>query len=191
MGDPIDPLYGDRESFADMITSYYTDREPESCFVADVDGKVVGYLLGCLDTKKAWNPEHIGLRHALLRGLWLRPGTAGFFFRSAADTVRDALAKSEKRTEPDLARHPAHTHFSVAAEARGLPLAPGLFRSFFKHAKERGCAGVHGEVFVENERAMALHKALGFETYGAAWPAPGMRTPQGGRMHVQLWVRRL
>jgi hypothetical protein len=48
---------------------------------------------------------------------------------------------------------------------------------------------VHGEVFVENERAMAMHKALGFAMEGDKWPVPGFRTPSGTRMHVQLWTR--
>lgn len=31
--------------------AYYLDKEPESCFVAEEKGKIVGYLLGCLDDK--------------------------------------------------------------------------------------------------------------------------------------------
>ena len=40
LGDPIDPVYEDRELFADFLTSYYTDHEPESCFLLDVDGTI-------------------------------------------------------------------------------------------------------------------------------------------------------
>ena len=45
-GRPIDPVFQDRELFADYLTSYYTDIEPESCFVLEQNGRVVGYLLG-------------------------------------------------------------------------------------------------------------------------------------------------
>ena len=31
LGEPIDPVYEDRELFADFLTTYYTDHEPESC----------------------------------------------------------------------------------------------------------------------------------------------------------------
>lgn len=191
MGEPVEPVFRDAKCFADMITSYYTDREPESCFVAETDGKVVAYLLGCLDTRKAWSPELVGVREGLLRLLPLRPGTAGFYWRSLLDTLRDLVAAPTPRMHPDLALYPAHTHFSVLHEARGLPIAPGLFRAFFKYAKERACIGVHGEVFVENARAMALHKALAFEPAGQPWAAPGMRAPNGERLHVQLFVRNL
>src|ERR1700720_3673516 len=46
LGDPIDPVFQDRELFADFLTSYYTDHEPESSFVLEIDGEIRGYLLG-------------------------------------------------------------------------------------------------------------------------------------------------
>jgi hypothetical protein len=36
----------------DLLTTYYTDHEPESCWITEEDGKVKGYLTGCLDTRK-------------------------------------------------------------------------------------------------------------------------------------------
>jgi ribosomal protein S18 acetylase RimI-like enzyme len=189
LGAPVEPIYADRPSFADLITSYYTDVEPESALVVDVDGKVVGYLLGCLDSRKAWSAERIALRHVFTRGVCFRPGTAGFYWRSLYDGTVDVVRGATQRPEPDLTKWPGHTHFSVLPEARSLPVVPGLFRQFFKLARERGCHAVHGEVFVENERAMAMHKALGFSMEGDKWPVPGFRTPSGTRMHVQLWTR--
>jgi len=32
--------------FADFLTTYYTDWEPESSFVIEIDGEIRGYLLG-------------------------------------------------------------------------------------------------------------------------------------------------
>ena len=43
---PIDPVFEDRELFADYLTAYYTDWEPESSFVLLVNGEIRGYLLG-------------------------------------------------------------------------------------------------------------------------------------------------
>src|SRR3954465_972717 len=47
LGEPIDPVYEDRELFSDFLTTYYTDHEPESSFVLEMDGEIRGYLLGC------------------------------------------------------------------------------------------------------------------------------------------------
>jgi len=44
LGNPIDPVFSDRELFADMATGYYLDYEPESAFVAELEDEVVGYL---------------------------------------------------------------------------------------------------------------------------------------------------
>jgi hypothetical protein len=45
LGKPIDPVFEDRELFADYLTSYYTDAEPESCFVLEHNGRVVATFL--------------------------------------------------------------------------------------------------------------------------------------------------
>ena len=191
LGDPIEPIYADRPSFADLFTSYYTDAEPESALVVEVDGEVVGYLLGCLDSRKAWPLERIALRHVLTRAVAARPGTAAFYWRSLYDSIGDGLRGAPKQAHPDLALYPGHTHFNVLPAARSLPVVPGLYRTFFKLAKERGCRGLYGEVFIDNPRAIAMNKALGFTPSGAVWPVPGMRMPDGKRLHVQLLVRAL
>ena len=42
LGKAIDPVFEDRELFADYLTSFYTDWEPESAFVLEQDGEVKG-----------------------------------------------------------------------------------------------------------------------------------------------------
>ncbi len=191
MGDPIASVFGDRESFADVFTGYYTDHEPECCFVVEADGAVLGYLVGTLNARRAYSPERVLAAQALQRLLVLRPSTARFFWQAAIDMVRDGLAGEPRRRAPDLDRYPAHSHFSLLPEARRAPIAAGLYRAFFTLAKQRGCRGVHGEVFAENLRAAALHDAMGFRREGPATPAPGIRGLHGERLHVQLWVREL
>ena len=41
MGSAIDPVYRDRDAFADFFTRYYTDLEPENALVA-MDGEKSG-----------------------------------------------------------------------------------------------------------------------------------------------------
>ena len=47
LGKLIDPVFEDRELFADFLTDYYLTCEPDSAFIVTVDDAVVGYLLGC------------------------------------------------------------------------------------------------------------------------------------------------
>src|SRR5262249_48591366 len=56
MGESAAWYWRHAESFADIWTSYYTDREPESFFVAVRDGTLIGYLAGCVDSRNAPTP---------------------------------------------------------------------------------------------------------------------------------------
>src|SRR5438874_2917124 len=64
LGHPIDPVYEDRELFADFLTTYYTDHEPESCFLLELDGGIRGYLLGSRNRFR----NHL---YALYQNSWL------------------------------------------------------------------------------------------------------------------------
>src|ERR1700737_5553711 len=74
LGEPIDPVYEDRQLFADFLTTYYTDHEPESSFVLEADGEIRGYLLG------SRRPLQNQL-YALYQNAWL-------FFRALARYFR-------------------------------------------------------------------------------------------------------
>ncbi|HEX3446212.1 MAG TPA: hypothetical protein VHS80_15955 [Chthoniobacterales bacterium] len=47
LGQPIDPVFEDRDVFADFFTDYYLRCEPDAAFVVTIDDSVVGFLLGC------------------------------------------------------------------------------------------------------------------------------------------------
>ncbi|MFX1250641.1 MAG: GNAT family N-acetyltransferase [Promethearchaeota archaeon] len=50
MGEDLTRHFRDRKLFALIFALYYTDYEPENCFVADFNGKVVGYIIGTHNT---------------------------------------------------------------------------------------------------------------------------------------------
>src|SRR5262245_4028051 len=100
MGEPIAWLWRDRESFADLITRYYTDREPESIFVAERDGDVLGYLTGCVDSARVRGEALREVRRLLARGALLAPGFGAFLARSALDVLRDRGGPAEVITDP-------------------------------------------------------------------------------------------
>ena len=59
-GKPVETFFKDREVMEDLLTLYYTDFEPQSSWVAEYEGRVVGYLTGCLNHNswpKAKPPE--------------------------------------------------------------------------------------------------------------------------------------
>ena len=60
MGDPVAWQWRDRESFADLFSGWYTDHAgADALVVVDGDGdrsEVLGYLLGCRDTRRVPGP---------------------------------------------------------------------------------------------------------------------------------------
>ena len=91
LGEPIDPVYEDRELFADFLTTYYTDHEPESSFVTTPSGELQRLFAGLAQTAaksalrvstecRAWTPRARALSaiqrtlafiHSLGFGKWL------------------------------------------------------------------------------------------------------------------------
>ncbi|MFA5362935.1 MAG: hypothetical protein WC335_06825 [Candidatus Omnitrophota bacterium] len=49
-------IFTDDEILADALTVYFTDFEPESCFVAESAHKVVGYIIGARDVRMMRRP---------------------------------------------------------------------------------------------------------------------------------------
>jgi hypothetical protein len=186
MGESIASQYADRESFADMLTAYYTDVESDGAFVAELDGRVVGYMLSCVDTQKAWKPGNIALRHSLTRGLPFRPGTAGFYWRGVFDLLRDVFAP--KRPRFDLSRYPSHTHNNMLPEGRGGRVSREFFYRVFDRCKLAGSRGMHGEVWSSNEVMLKFAEGLGYVRSGKPYLSPGLRYPDGSRVSMQLML---
>ncbi len=189
MGEPVDWMWRDQESFSDMFSGYWTDREPESASVADLDGEIVGYLLGCTDSRRVWNAGKLLAHHAFSARL-----------PRAARDRRHLLTDDDRR---DLRRDPSPppaTDLLRQALARPPPhrphaRLPGTPRRYeagerlARHPASSGSARVSSPDNVgERERAIAFFQKIGFEKRGAPEGAPGFRTRTGERMSVQLMV---
>ena len=64
-------------------------------------------------------------------------------------------------------------------------------RRWLDRLREAGVPGCHLETVAENTGAVAFFESMGFEKRRAPIPAPGLRSPEGHRHHVQLMVRSL
>ncbi|HUI07598.1 MAG TPA: GNAT family N-acetyltransferase [Verrucomicrobiae bacterium] len=161
-GQPVERFFPDREVFGDLLTNYYTEYEPESVFVAENGGEVVGYVTGCLDTKRfvrvmAWRIVPVVLVKALVRGTLWHPQT----IRLLRPNLPMWL-KSGTRQSPALNDYPAHLHVNVREGFRGQRLGQRLVEAFCERAKAAGVRGVHAGVSAENPRARHFFEELGF-----------------------------
>lgn len=188
MGESADWYWRDAESFAEVWTAYYTDDEPESLYVADDGGTVVGYLTGCVDSRRAPNPRSAILQQMVRRQLLFRPGTAGFFWRSMWDALQSPDVPTGELSDP---RWPSHLHINLLPPGRGRGAGRRLVQAWLARLREVGSPGCHLGTLAENGNAIAFFGSVGFERHGPPILLPGLRTRSGERMHQQLMVQSL
>lgn len=118
-------MWGHPASEAAVYLDPYMDLEPESLFVAVIDGALAGYLVGCLDSARFPREDERIVQAIRRYRLLFRPRTAAFFARGLIDVALAALRHEPTAGDFADARWPAHLHINVAPEARGPALLTG------------------------------------------------------------------
>jgi ribosomal protein S18 acetylase RimI-like enzyme len=165
-GESVEAILEDRRLFCDALYSYYTDLEPQHCWVACVADEVVGFLAGSTDTaaqRLRWThkvlPRVLG---RVLRGRyrlgWL---TWGYMRAACLAWLRDELPRV------DLTAYPAHLHIGVSARWRGLGAGRRLIEAYLQQLWSLGVPGVHLHTTDRNEAACHLYIAVGFRLLDA------------------------
>lgn len=185
MGDSAGRFWKHKPSFVEIWVSPYIDLEPNSLFVAVKDGKIAGYLTGCLDTSSGPQLEALMMATIARHKLFFRPGTAGFLFRAMLDNLRDRQKASGELLDQ---RWPAHLHINLLPEARGTGLGSDLMEAWLAQLRQCAVPGCHLSTILENRRAVGFFERKGFQKYGQPAPISGMRGENGGRLHQQIMI---
>ncbi len=143
MGEDVTVFFDDREVFADFAISYYTDYEPQSSFVAEIENRVIGYICGCCDTRRYYQifnsrilPKTI--IRSLARGIFLRRKTINFI----SNTI-NSLMKGEFKRPYMTEDYPAHLHINVESPSRHLGAGRMLMNKFLEYLNEKKVSAVH------------------------------------------------
>jgi ribosomal protein S18 acetylase RimI-like enzyme len=179
---PLEDFFPDEELFADLMTAYYTDREPGSTLVAvDGAGELAGYLCGAFDTRRQQRVQALRVLPAALlrfaaRGGLLRRSTWRLIGANLDRRLcpRGGDLGNEPRPEPDLERYPAHLHLALEPAARGSGLGRRLVEAFLARLAAAGRPGVHAVVRGENASARRFFARLGFRPLARG---PALRLP--------------
>ena len=165
-GEPVENFFPDREIFGDVLTAYYTDYEPESSWVVEREGEVVGYVTGYLDTRKFIRVMSFRILPRVvlkvIRLHTLRNLRAKRFFLSNLGLW---LRYASKNTV-DYRDYPSHLHVNVKPGFRAQGLGGELVARFLEQAKARGSYGVHANVRENSDRARKFFERLGFVVLG-------------------------
>jgi hypothetical protein len=164
LGNPIDPVFEDRELFADYLTSYYTDWEPESSFVLLVNGDIRGYLLG---SRRPYRQQIFNALHNAVLGA---KGALRFAGYNAASKkfVRWILTQAWKEV-PQAPRRTAHFHINLLADARSVAYTRGITDAYLAYLHECGEKRVFGQMVVfEDRRGTKMFERYGFKVLNKA-----------------------
>jgi len=159
LGRPIDPVFEDRELFADYLTSYYTDCEPESAFVLTVNGEVHGYLLG---SRRPFRQQIYNLFSNLR--LLARGASRYLRYNEASKKFIRWILVHAWREVPAAPRRTAHFHFNVLPDSRKLATTRALTEAYLEHLRANGEKRVYGQIVVfEDRRGAKLFERYGFK----------------------------
>ena len=176
LGNPIDPVFEDRDLFADYLTAYYTDWEPESSFVLLVDGEIRGYLLGSRfplrqQLYNIYQNASIFLR-GIVRYHRYNEATRGF--------IKWVLSTAWKEV-PAAPRKCAHFHINLLADARHVATTRAIMDAYLAYLHEHGEKKVYGQmVTFESRRGFKMFERYGFQVvnksriskYDGVYPEP-------------------
>jgi len=167
MGEPASLFYEDRDMLADILTLYFTDYEPESSFVADSGGRVVGYLTGAKD-EKAFNRIFLSriipktLVKAVTNGVLRKNAHIMFLFRLLGSFIKGEFIV------PDFSKaYPAILHINLEKGFRGMGLGSKLIAAYSDYLAREKVKGMHlftmsdmASHFFSNAGFVLLHKGV-------------------------------
>ncbi len=158
-GDPIERFLDAREVFLDAFASFYTDVMGNYLWIAEEDGALLGYLMGCPDTidYNEWfraNVKKVAWRVVTLRyrGVFTRK-SLGYIWRYWQ--VRIPYI--------DLSPYPAHLHINTRADKRGSGSGTALMKTYLDQLRNENVPGVHLETSSANTIAAPWYERLGFQ----------------------------
>ncbi|MBM3249645.1 MAG: hypothetical protein FJZ09_02225 [Candidatus Omnitrophica bacterium] len=160
MGRPADAFFSGKALLTGFLTRYFTEYEPQSSFVAESEGSVVGYLLGAKDTAVLARI----FKAKILPGLILQAVFSGALFRKKNLAFFRNCWQSLRNKEfrmPDLSRdYPATLHINLTEAARGEGTGAKLIAAYLDHLRKNNAAGVH--LATLSQRASVFFQAQGF-----------------------------
>jgi GNAT superfamily N-acetyltransferase len=143
MGKPASLFFEGPELVSDALTAYFTDYEPESCFVACVQGELAGYLTGA---KSKALSEKVFMRKiapglllkAFKSGILLKGKNIVFIFKCLLEMIRGSFVTADFSQQ-----YPATLHINIKEAFRGKGIGSGLIATYLDYLKKEKVCGVH------------------------------------------------
>lgn len=137
-----------RDALLRCFCHYYVEREPENCFVCEVDGIVCGYIV-CAENFEKWEAE-------MQRTYMIDDPVCAAIGSATIENLR-----------PFAEEYPSHLHIDFAPEAQGKGLGTRLLQHLISHLKEKSVSGIVLDVAADNLGAQRFYARNGFAVLNA------------------------
>lgn len=152
----------DEYLFGLLYAYYYIRYEPENCFLAEFEGRIIGYVLGCDDSLRA----HARFADLIMPKVNARAAELLATGEDDPEWVRHLLhsaADEASRALPDyVSRYPAHLHINVIPEFHRQGVGRLLIERELEHMRAAGIPGIHLVTTSANRKAVPFYESLGF-----------------------------
>jgi GNAT superfamily N-acetyltransferase len=160
MGESAGLFFQGQDVISDAFSLYFTDYEPGSCFVAEINDRVIGYLIGAkkkIAAEAVFNGQ-LALPlfiKALKSGIFLRIKNLSFIFSCLMDLLKNGI-----KTPDFSCAYPATFHLNIKDGFRGQEIGTKLINTYLDYLKIEGICGVH--LATMSDRAANFFLSQGF-----------------------------
>src|SRR5208283_3656978 len=159
LGNPIDPVFEDRELFADFLTDYYLKHEPDSAFVVVKGNVVKGYLLG---SRRPLSYQVHSLLQSVIYGGKVLSRYLGY--RQESRRFIHWMVLKAWREVPAAPRTIGHFHSNLLPEVKSILVYRQLLETYFRYLHDHGVRQVHAQmVTFDGRRGFKLFERYGFK----------------------------
>ena len=187
-GESIENFFPDRDVAADMLTKYYTDYEPQSTFIAQSDGRLIGYINGCMDNRR----YGLAMFFLLMPAVLIKAFKRGLFFRPEICQLLAGMLKNWRRIfvwrKKSFHSHQGHLHIGIMKDFRGQQVGGNLINALVDHAQGVGIGELAASVHDANKAAGAFFEAQGF-VIRERYPMILIRDGKEEQYHSLLYVK--
>ena len=151
LGEERDSIFDD-EILADLLTIYFTDYEPLSCFVAVKENQVIGYIMGTQDVR---NMRRLMKYKIVPRVAYKILSCRQLLRRNNLILMKNMISSYVKGEfiVPNFSKeYPATLHINIRTEYRRQNLGSLLVDYFLAFLKRKNIRGVHFGVMSESAK---------------------------------------
>jgi hypothetical protein len=159
LGNPIDPVFEDRDLFASFLTDYYLECEPDSAFVLTVEDAIKGYLIGCRFPQRYRRFSVYQSVSLAAKALWRYPG-----YRPESKRYLHWILFKAWCEVPEAPRHIGHFHINFLPEIKRIAVFRAVMETYFRFLRKEGVDRISAQmVTFGDRRTLPLFERYGFK----------------------------